>query len=144
MIDIKIKLLDKSLPKPGYAHVTDAGMDLYSAIDCVLEPYDRTLIPTGVKLAIPAGYAGFVQPRSGLAIKNGIALVNSPGLIDCGYRGEICVILINLDKEKEFVIKKGDKICQLVIKKIEQASLIEVEELDDSERGEGGFGSTGI
>jgi deoxyuridine 5''-triphosphate nucleotidohydrolase (dut) len=144
MIDIKIKLLDKSIPVPGYAHSTDAGIDLYSAIDCVLKPYDRKLIPSGIKLSIPEGYAGFVQPRSGLAIKNGIALVNSPGLIDSGYRGEVCIIMINLDKKKEFIIKKGDKICQLVIKKIEHANLIEVEELDDSDRGEGGFGSTGI
>ena len=86
MIDLKIKLLDKSLPMPGYAHKTDAGIDLYSAIDCVLKPYDRKLIPSGIKLAIPEGYAGFVQPRSGLAIKNGISLVNSPGLIDSGYQ----------------------------------------------------------
>lgn len=144
MIDIKIKLLDKSLPTPAYAHKSDAGIDLYSAIDCVLKPYDRKLIPSGIKLAIPEGYAGFVQPRSGLAIKNGISLVNSPGLIDSGYRGEICIIMINLDKVMDFTIKKGDKVCQLVIKKVEQANLIEVEDLDDSDRGEGGFGSTGI
>ncbi len=143
MIDIKIKLLDKSLPVPAYAHKTDAGMDLYSAIDCILKPYDRKLIPSGIKLAIPDGYAGFVQPRSGLAIKNGISLVNSPGLIDSGYRGEVCIIMINLDKEMDFTIKKGDKICQLVIKKVEQANLIEVEDLEGSDRGEGGFGSTG-
>ncbi len=144
MIDIKIKLLDKSLPMPAYAHKTDAGIDLYSAINCVLKPYERKLIPSGVKLSIPEGYAGFIQPRSGLAIKNGISLVNSPGLIDSGYRGEVCIIMINLDKEMDFTIKKGDKICQLVIKKIEQANLTEVEELDDSDRGEDGFGSTGI
>jgi dUTP pyrophosphatase len=144
MIDIKIKLLDKSLPMPSYAHKTDAGIDLYSAVSCVLKPYERKLIPSGVKLSIPEGYAGFVLPRSGLAIKNGISLVNSPGLIDSGYRGEICIIIINLDKEMDFTIKKGDKICQLVIKKVEKANLIEVEDLDDSDRGEGGFGSTGI
>jgi dUTP pyrophosphatase len=144
MIDVKIKLLDKSLPKPVYAHKTDAGIDLYSSISCVLKPYERKLVPTGIKLSIPEGYAGFVQPRSGLAIKNGISLVNSPGLIDCGYRGEISIIMINLDKETDFIIKKGDKVCQLVIQKIEQANLIAVEELDDSDRGEGGFGSTGI
>ena len=144
MIDIKIKLLDKSLPMPAYAHKTDAGIDLYSSINCVLKPYERKLIPSGVKLSIPEGYAGFVQPRSGLAIKNGISLVNSPGLIDSGYRGEVCIIMINLDKKMDFTIKKGDKICQLVIKKIEQANLIEVEDLDDSDRGESGFGSTGI
>ena len=144
MIDIKIKLLDKSLPMPFYAHKTDAGIDLYSTISCILKPYERKLIPSGIKVSIPEGYAGFVLPRSGLAIKNGISLVNSPGLIDSGYRGEICIIMINLDKEMDFIIKKGDKICQLVIKKIEHANLIEVEELDDSDRGEGGFGSTGI
>jgi len=144
MIDIKIKLLDKSLPMPAYAHATDAGIDLYSAIDCVLKPYDRKLIPSGIKLAIPEGYAGFVQPKSGLAIKNGISLVNSPGLIDSGYRGEICIIMINLDKEMDFAIKKGDKICQLVIKKVEKANLIEVEDLEGSDRGECGFGSTGV
>jgi dUTP pyrophosphatase len=144
MIDIKIKLLDKSLPIPDYAHKTDAGIDLYSAISYILKPYERKMIPSGIKLSIPEGYAGFVLPRSGLAIKNGISLVNSPGLIDSGYRGEICVIMINLDKEKAFTINKGDKICQLVIKKIEHANLIEAEELDESDRGEGGFGSTGI
>jgi len=144
MIDIKIKLLDKTLPRPAYAHNTDAGIDLYSAIECVLEPYERKLIPSGIKLSIPEGYAGFVQPRSGLAIKNGISLVNSPGLIDSGYRGEICIIMINLDQKESFQIKKGDKICQLVIKKVEHANLVEVEDLDSSDRGEGGFGSTGI
>jgi len=144
MIDIKIKLLDKSLPVPDYAHRTDAGIDLYSTISCILRPFERKMIPSGIKVSIPEGYAGFVLPRSGLAIKNGISLVNSPGLIDSGYRGEICVIMINLDKEMDFTINKGDKICQLVIKKIEYANLIEVEELDNSDRGEGGFGSTGI
>jgi dUTP pyrophosphatase len=144
MIDIKIKMLDKSLPVPVYAHKTDAGIDLYSTISCILKPFERKIIPSGIKVSIPEGYAGFVLPRSGLAIKNGISLVNSPGLIDSGYRGEICVIMINLDKEIDFIINKGDKICQLVIKKIEYAKLIEVEELDDSDRGECGFGSTGI
>jgi dUTP pyrophosphatase len=144
MVKIKIKLLDKSLPLPKYAHKGDAGLDLYSSINYELKPYERKLIPTGIKIAIPEGYAGFVQPRSGLAIKNGIALVNSPGLIDSAFRGEVCVILINLDPKKEFVINKGDKICQLVFKKIEEAKLIEVDELDETERGEGGFGSTDI
>ena len=143
MVNIKIKLLDKSLPLPKYAHKGDAGLDLYSAADVVVKPYERKLVPTGIKIAIPEGYAGFVQPRSGLAIKHGIALVNSPGLIDSGYRGEISAILINLDRDSDFTVKKGDKICQLVIKKIEQAELIETENLDVSGRGEGGFGSTG-
>ncbi len=144
MIKVKIKILDKSLPVPKYAHSTDAGIDLYSAIDCILKPFERKLIPSGIKIAIPEGYAGFVQPRSGLAIKNGISMVNTPGLIDSGYRGEICIILINLDREKDFCINKGDKICQMVIKKVEHAELVEVEELEGSDRGSEGFGSTGI
>ena len=143
MIAIKIKILDKTLPIPKYAHKGDAGIDLYSAIDCILKPLERKKIPTGIKVSIPEGYAGFVQPRSGLAIKNGISIVNTPGLIDSGYRGEICTIPINLDTKKEFKIKKGDKICQLVIQKVEDAKIELVEELDITSRGEGGFGSTG-
>jgi len=144
MIKIKIKLLDKSSQMPKYAHKGDAGLDLFSAIDCIIKPYERKLVPTGIKIAIPFGYAGFVQPRSGLAIKHGIALVNSPGLIDSGYRGEICIIMINLDKENEFNVRKGDKICQLVIQKIEESDLIEVENIGETVRGESGFGSTGL
>ena len=144
MVKIKIKLLDKLLPVPTYAHKGDAGLDLFSTIDCIIKPYERKLVPTGIKVAIPVGYAGFVQPRSGLAIKYGIALVNSPGLIDSGYRGEICIIMVNLDKDNEFNIRKGDKICQLVIQKVEEAGLIEVDDIGGSDRGEDGFGSTGI
>jgi len=144
MIKIKIKTLDKSLPLPKYAHKGDAGLDLFSAIDCIIKPYERKLVPTGIKVVIPSGYAGFVQPRSGLAIKHGIALVNSPGLIDSGYRGEICIIMINLDKDTEFSIKKGDKICQLVVQKIEEVILIESNDIEESDRGEDGFGSTGF
>ncbi len=142
MIAIKIKILDKTLPVPKYAHKGDAGIDLYSSIDCILKPLERKKVPTGIKVSIPEGYAGFVQPRSGLAIKNGISIVNTPGLIDSGYRGEICTILINLDTKKVFKIKKGDKICQLVIQKVEVAKIELVEELDITSRGEGGFGST--
>ncbi len=144
MVRIKIKLLDKSLPLPKYAHKSDAGLDLFSAVNCVIRPYERKLVPTGIKVEIPLGYAGFVQPRSGLAIKHGIALVNSPGLIDSGYRGEICVIMINLDKDNEFNINKGDKICQLVIQKVDEAEFIEVNDIEESDRGESGFGSTGL
>jgi len=143
MIKIKIKLLDKSLAIPKYAHKGDAGLDLLSAVDCIIKPYERKLVSTGIKVAIPIGYAGFVQPRSGLAIKYGIALVNSPGLIDSDYRGEIRIIMINLDKDNEFVVRKGDKICQLVIQKVEEAKLIEVDDIGESDRGECGFGSTG-
>jgi len=144
MVKIKILRLDKTIPLPEYAHKTDAGLDLLSSMDCILKPYERKLVPTGIKVSIPEGYAGFVQPRSGLAIKHGIALVNSPGLIDSGYRGEIKVIMINLDKRSDFTIKKGDKICQLVIKKIEKAEIVETDNLDETDRNEGGFGSTCI
>lgn len=143
MKKIKIKILDRSIPKPKYAHEGDAGLDLYSSIDCKLKPFERKLISTGIKVSIPKGYAGFVQPKSGLAIKNGISIVNTPGLIDPGYRGEVCAILINLDPKNVFVIKKGDKICQLVIHKVEEVNLEIVEDLDKTSRGEGGFGSTG-
>ncbi|GAG57649.1 unnamed protein product [marine sediment metagenome] len=126
-----------------YAHPGDGGLDLYSSIDCKLKPLERKLIPTGIKIAIPKGYAGFVQPKSGLAIKNGISIVNTPGLIDSGYRGEVCAILINLDPKNVFKVKKGDKICQLVIQKVEKIKLEVTEDLDETSRGEGGFGSTG-
>ncbi|MGM0365374.1 MAG: dUTP diphosphatase [Actinomycetota bacterium] len=142
MLQVKIKLLDNSIKAPGYAHSGDAGLDLYSRIDCVLKPLERKKIPTGIKVAIPEGYAGFVQPKSGLAIKNGIGLVNTPGLIDSGYRGEVCAILINLDPVEDFHISKGDKICQLVIQKVEEVKLKIVDNLDNTGRGEGGFGST--
>ena len=141
---LKIKILDKDIPFPKFAHKGDAGLDLYSTIDYVLKPFERKLVPTGIKIEIPEGYAGFVQPRSGLAINNGISLVNTPGLIDSGYRGEIKAILINFDPVVDFEIKRGDKICQLVIMKIENADIIFKDELDDTDRGVGGFGSTGL
>jgi dUTP pyrophosphatase len=143
VIKLKIQKLDKTLKTPEYAHIGDAGLDLYSALDCILRPYERRKVPTGIKIAIPDGYAGFVQPKSGLAIKSGLSLVNTPGLIDSGYRGEVCAILINLDPEKEFVIKHGDKICQLVIQKVEDVEIKITDELENTSRGEGGFGSTG-
>ena len=143
MIKLKIQKLDKTLKTPEYAHIGDAGLDLYSAVDCILRPSERRKVPTGIKIAIPEGYAGFVQPKSGLAIKNGLSLVNTPGLIDSGYRGEVCAILINLDPEEDFAIKRGDKICQLVIQKVEHAEISTIDSLDNSSRGEDGFGSTG-
>jgi len=143
MVTLKIHKLDKSLKTPGYAHTGDAGLDLFSSVDCIIEPFKRLQVPTGIKIEIPRGYAGFMQPKSGLAIKNGISLVNTPGLIDSGYRGEVCALLINLDPENTFKISKGDKICQLVIHKVETASIKEVSDLDESSRGTGGFGSTG-
>lgn len=142
-LKIKLKRLDPSLPLPRYAHQTDAGCDLYSRIDVDLKPGGRTLIPTGIEIAIPEGYAGFIQPRSGLALKHGISMVNSPGLIDSGYRGEVSVILINQDVKKTFRVRRGDKICQLVIQKVERPEFQVVDSLDETERGKGGFGSSG-
>ena len=143
MVRINVKLLDNSLPLPDYAHKGDAGLDLYSTIDITLKPLERKMIPTGIKVAIPIGYAGFVQPKSGLAINKGLSLVNTPGLVDSGYRGEINAIVINLDSKNDIQIKRGDKICQLVIQKIESVDIEVTEDLDETSRGEGGFGSTG-
>jgi dUTP pyrophosphatase len=140
---VLIRRLDPGLPLPSYAVAGDAGMDLRSAVDAVLKPGERCRIPTGIALAIPDGYAGFVQPRSGLAARTGLGFVNSPGLIDSGYRGEIQVVAINLDMQDPIEIQRGDKIAQLVILPVPQATLAEVEELPASDRGAGGFGSTG-
>jgi dUTP pyrophosphatase len=143
MIKIQIKLLDEGLPMPRYQHDGDAGLDLPSRVDYVLEPGERAMIPTGIAVAIPRGYAGFVLPRSGLASRHGIALVNSPGLVDSGYRGEMSIIMINTDKHEAFHIKRGDRIAQLVIQKVVEATTVRVSELDATSRGAGGFGSTG-
>ncbi len=140
---IKLKKLDDELPTPAHARNGDAGVDLYSRIDINLKHGERALIPTGIAVAIPQNYAGFVQPRSGLASKHGISIVNTPGLIDSEYRGEIGVILINHDLEKMFEIKRGDKIAQFIIQKVENIDFEIVDELDETERGAGGFGSTG-
>ena len=136
--------MDPGASVPRYAHEGDAGCDLESRQDITLPPGGRALVPTGVAVSIPEGYAGFVQPRSGLAAKHGISILNTPGLIDSHYRGEIKIILVNLDPERPFEVRRGDKICQLVFQKVERAGFVEVEELDSTERGEGGFGSTGV
>jgi dUTP pyrophosphatase len=143
MIEIEIKLLDEGLPMPRYQHEGDAGLDLPSRVDYVLGPGERAMIPTGIAVAIPRGYAGFVLPRSGLASRHGIALVNSPGLIDSGYRGELAIVMINTDKHSSFEIKRGNRIAQLVIQPVIEARTVQVKELDDTSRGVGGFGSTG-
>ena len=142
-LKIKLETLDPELPLPGYAHKTQAGCDLDSKINITLKPAETALITTGIKIAIPPGYAGFIQPRPGLTYKHGISIVNSPGLIDSGYRGEVSVKLINHDPNKCFKVRPGDKICQLVIQKIEKAEFAVVEELNETERGKAGFGSTG-
>lgn len=143
-VSLKLKKLDKELPTPAYANAGDAGLDLYSAIDARIDPQTRQMIPTGIAIAIEPGYAGFVQPRSGLAAKQGLSIVNTPGLIDSGYRGEIKVIALNTDASTPIEIHRGDRIAQLVIQRVPVIELIEVDELDETERSTGGFGSTGV
>ncbi len=143
-IQVKIKRLDPELPLPKYANPGDAGLDLYSAVDVTIEPGRRTMIPTGMAIALPQGYAGFVQPRSGLAAKKGLSIVNTPGLVDSGYRGELKVIAINTDVDEPIVVARGERIAQLVVQRVPSVELVEVDELDQTERGEGGFGSTGL
>ncbi len=143
MIELKIKLLDADGTLPRYQHEGDAGLDLPSRVDVTLHPGERATVPTGIAVAIPHGYAGFVLPRSGIAARHGIALVNSPGLIDAGYRGEVAVVMINTDKREPFHIKRGDRIAQLVIQKVAEATTVQVKDLDETSRGAGGFGSTG-
>jgi dUTP pyrophosphatase len=140
---LSLKRLDPSLPLPRYAHDGDAGLDLYAATDVDILPGQRVLIPTGVAIGIPEGYGGFVQPRSGLALRAGLSFVNTPGLIDSHYRGEIKVIAINLDQHSTISVAHGDKIAQLVIQRVERVEIAEVEQLDATIRGEDGFGSTG-
>ncbi len=140
---VLITRLDKDLPLPNYAKAGDAGADIYSRIDIDILPGERALVPTGFAIALPDGYAGFVHPRSGLAIKHGISLVNTPGTVDSGYRGELQVILINHDLRETFSIKRGDRIAQLVIQKVESGDFVEVDLLPESVRGDAGFGSTG-
>jgi dUTP pyrophosphatase len=130
-------------PLPSYAHAGDAGLDLTAAADVLLAPFERALVPTGIAVAIPEGYAGFVQPRSGLAIRNGLSFVNTPGLIDSHYRGEISVVAVNLDATTPITIRKGDRIAQLVIQPVATVQVVEMPALDPTVRGEGGFGSTG-
>lgn len=144
MTRVSFVKLDPRVEAPAYAHEGDAGCDLTSRVEALLAPGSRALIPTGIAVSIPEGYAGFVQPRSGLAARSGISIVNTPGLIDSHYRGEIKVVLVNLDREKDFQVKRGDKICQMVFQKVERADFVEVDELDSTARGEGGFGSTGL
>lgn len=140
---IPLRRVDPDLPVPGYAHPGDAGADLVSAEDFVLGPGERRLVATGVALALPLGWVGLVHPRSGLAVRHGVGLVNAPGTIDAGYRGEIKVCLINLDPHAQVQFHRGDRIAQLVIQRVAQAEFVVVDELEDSSRGEGGFGSTG-
>lgn len=144
MIPIPVRRLDPDLPLPGYAKDGDAGADLVASEDVVLAPGGgRALVGTGIAMAIPEGYAGFVQPRSGLALRHGVTCLNTPGLIDAGYRDELRVLLVNLDPSEAYEVRRGDRIAQLVIQRIEQADWQPVDELDASERGLGGFGHSG-
>jgi dUTP pyrophosphatase len=141
---IEIRRLDPDLPLPAAQHTHDAGYDLIAAEDVVIAPAGgRAAVRTGIAIAIPPGYAGFVQPRSGLALRHGVTCLNSPGLVDSGYRDELRVVLANLDPVEPFTVRRGDRIAQLVVQPVASIEWVEVESLDDSERGTGGFGSTG-
>ena len=146
MLEVPLVRLDPDLPVPGYAHPGDAGADLYARQDALLAPGGgRALVPTGVALALPPGYAGFVQPRSGLALRHGVTCLNTPGLIDAGYRDELRVLLVNTDPAQPYQVRRGDRIAQLVIQAVEEARFVEPADggLSDSSRGLGGFGHTG-
>ena len=143
MTEVRIRRLDADLPLPSYARTGDAGLDLLASADATLKPGERTALPTGIAIEIPAGFAGFVHARSGRALREGLVLANAPGLIDSGYRGEVKVIVVNLDPSEPIHIKRGEKIAQLVVQPVASAVLIESDDLATSERGEGGFGSTG-
>ena len=142
-VEVLLQRIDPELPAPAYAHDGDAGADLVTAVDVDLAPGERAVVPTGTAIALPEGYAAFVHPRSGLAARCGVGLVNSPGTIDSGYRGEIQVIIVNLDPREPVRLARGDRIAQLVIQRVEHARFVEVTELPDSVRAAGGFGSTG-
>ncbi|MEY9872653.1 dUTP pyrophosphatase [Streptacidiphilus sp. MAP12-33] len=142
-VDVLIRRIDEDLPVPAYEHPGDAGADLRTTVDAVLEPGERAILPTGIAVALPDGYAAFVHARSGLAARCGIALVNAPGTVDAGYRGEIKVIVVNLDPRERVVFHRGDRIAQLVVQRVEKVRFHEVAELPGSARAAGGFGSTG-
>jgi dUTP pyrophosphatase len=145
VLEIPILHLDPDLPLPAYATDGDAGADLVAREDVLLAPRGgRALVPTGAAVAIPVGFAGFVQPRSGLALKHGVTCLNTPGLIDSGYRGELKVLLVNTDPDAPFQVRRGERIAQLVIQRVEHCRFVPVAELPDSTRGDGGFGSTGV
>jgi dUTP pyrophosphatase len=144
VLDVPVRHLDPDLALPSYAHLGDAGADLLAREDALLPAGGgRALVPTGIALALPDGYAGFVQPRSGLALKHGVTCLNTPGLIDCGYRDELKVILVNTDPEHDYQVHRGDRIAQLVVQRVERVGFRVVDELPETSRSGGGFGSTG-
>ncbi|GAB4085910.1 hypothetical protein GCM10028784_25400 [Myceligenerans cantabricum] len=142
-VDVLIQLLDDAVPVPGYAHPGDAGADLVTTQDVELPPGGRAMVPTGVAIALPDGYAAFVHPRSGLAARHGVTIVNAPGTVDAGYRGEIKVTLLNADPHEAVRLARGDRVAQLVIQKVERARFLPAQTLPGSARGAGGFGSSG-
>jgi len=142
-LQVLITRLDPSIPLPVYAKDGDAGADIVTRVDVTLQPGERALVPTGIAIALPDGYVALVHPRSGLAIKHGVTMVNAPGTVDAGYRGELQCIMINHDSKEAITFHKGDRIAQLVIQKVERADFVEVKDLPGSGRGTGGFGSTG-
>ncbi|GAB3765604.1 dUTP pyrophosphatase [Nocardioides ginsengisegetis] len=142
-LTVDVVRLDTDLPLPSYAHPGDAGADLLTTVDVTLAPGERAMVPTGIALALPDGYVALVHPRSGLAARHGLSIVNTPGTIDAGYRGEVKVMLINHDPREPIELRRGDRIAQLVIQRFERARFVEVGELPDSARGDGGYGSTG-
>jgi len=143
MVEIMITRLDPDVPLPSYAHPGDAGADLTTTVDVRLDPGERALVPTGIQIALPEGYVALVHPRSGLAARFGVSIVNAPGTVDAGYRGEVKVMLINLDPREPVVLRRGDRVAQLVVQRVEHARFVEVDRLPGSVRGEGGYGSTG-
>jgi dUTP pyrophosphatase len=142
-VEVLIRRIDPALPLPARAHHGDAGVDVYAADDVELAPGERAVIRTGIAIALPDGYAAFLHPRSGLAARHGVTLVNAPGTVDAGYRGEIAVTMINTDRSTPVRFRRGDRIAQLVVQRVERAVFCEVNALPGSARGEGGFGSTG-
>lgn len=142
-VEVLIVRLDADLPLPSYAHPGDAGLDLVSTIDVEVAPGQRVVVPTGISIALPDGYAAFVHPRSGLAIRDGLTVANAPGTVDAGYRGEIKVGLVNLDRQQAVTVSRGDRIAQLIVQRVERVAFYEVQTLPGSVRAAGGFGSTG-
>jgi len=142
-VDVLVRRIDPDIALPSYAHPGDAGVDLVTTVRAEVAPGERVLLPTGIAIALPEGYAAFVHPRSGLAVRYGVSLVNAPGTIDAGYRGEIAVSLVNLDPREPVVLERGDRIAQLVVQQVQHAVFHEVTVLPGSDRGEGGFGSSG-
>lgn len=143
-VSVNIKRLDPSVELPRYAYSGDAGLDLRANESVDIPPHERRLVSTGLAIALPDGYAGFVQPRSGMALKHGLSIANTPGLIDAHYRGELKIIAVNLDSSETIHIEKGERIAQLVIQEVPVVDLVEVDELDETDRGTGGFGSSGV